>query len=402
MADRVVLHSDLNAFFASVETVLNPALRNVPMAVCGEPERRHGIILAKNELAKRQGVATAETIYQAQKKCPNLVLVRPHHDLYVRYSREINAIYREYTDLVEPFGIDESWLDVTGSQKLFGSGENIANILRKRIRRETGLTVSVGVSFNKTIAKLGSDLKKPDAVTVIDRAHFREIVWPLPVGTLLYVGKSAMQVFRDLRITTIGALAASSPELLSHKLGKLGTQLYAYANGEDDEPVASAYEKREVKSVGNGMTFSHDLYGMEEILVGLDAVCDLAAARMRAKGVKCTGVQLAIKDENFVTNQRQKQLELPTNLARGLREAAATLLRDTWNPRLGIRSLTVTGIGLVPEEAAVQIGFFDDPAENARADRRERAVDDIRKKFGKGAIQSGGVLASDIGIDKDG
>lgn len=402
MADRVVLHSDLNAFFASVETVLNPALRNVPMAVCGEPEKRHGIILAKNELAKRQGIVTAETIYQAQKKCPNLVLVRPHHDLYVRYSREINAIYREYTDLVEPFGIDESWLDVTGSQKLFGSGENIANLLRERIRRETGLTVSVGVSFNKTIAKLGSDLKKPDAVTVIDRAHFREIVWPLPVDTLLYVGKSAMQVFRDLRINTIGALAHSSPELLSHKLGKLGTQLYAYANGEDDEPVASAYAKREVKSVGNGMTFSHDLYGMEEILVGLDAVCDLAAARMRAKSVKCTGVQLAIKDENFVTNQRQKQLELPTNLARGLREAAATLLRDTWNPRLGIRSLTVTGIGLVPEGAAVQIGFFDNPAENARADRRERAVDDIRKKFGKGAIRSGGVLASDIGIDKDG
>ena len=402
MADRVVLHSDLNAFFASVETVLNPALRNVPMAVCGEPEKRHGIILAKNELAKRQGIVTAETIYQAQKKCPNLVLVRPHHDLYVRYSREINAIYREYTDLVEPFGIDESWLDVTGSQKLFGSGENIANLLRERIRRETGLTVSVGVSFNKTIAKLGSDLKKPDAVTVIDRAHFREIVWPLPVDTLLYVGKSAMQVFRDLRINTIGALAHSSPELLSHKLGKLGTQLYAYANGEDDEPVASAYAKREVKSVGNGMTFSHDLYGREEILVGLDAVCDLAAARMRAKGVKCTGVQLAIKDENFVTNQRQKQLELPTNLARGLREAAATLLHDTWNPRLGIRSLTVTGIGLVPEGAAVQIGFFDNPAENARADRRERAVDDIRKKFGKGAIQSGGVLASDIGIDKDG
>ena len=400
MADRVVLHSDLNAFFASVETVLNPALRNVPMAVCGEPEKRHGIILAKNELAKRQGIVTAETIYQAQKKCPNLVLVRPHHDLYVRYSREINAIYREYTDLVEPFGIDESWLDVTGSQKLFGSGENIANLLRERIRRETGLTVSVGVSFNKTIAKLGSDLKKPDAVTVIDRAHFREIVWPLPVDTLLYVGKSAMQVFRDLRINTIGALAHSSPELLSHKLGKLGTQLYAYANGEDDEPVASAYAKREVKSVGNGMTFSHDLYGMEEILVGLDAVCDLAAARMRAKGVKCTGVQLAIKDENFVTNQRQKQLELPTNLARRLREAAAALLRDTWNPRLGIRSLT--GIGLVPEGAAVQIGFFDNPAENARADRRERAVDGIRKKFGKGAIQSGGVLASDIGIDKDG
>ena len=401
MADRVVLHSDLNAFFASVETVLNPALAHVPMAVCGDPERRHGIILAKNELAKRRGIVTAETIYQAQKKCPNLVLVRPHHDLYVRYSREINAIYREYTDLVEPFGIDESWLDVTGSQKLFGDGKTIADALRARIRRETGLTVSVGVSFNKTIAKLGSDLKKPDAVTVIDRAHFREIVWPLPVESLLYVGKSAMQVFRDLRIHTVGALAQSSPELLKNKLGKLGIELHAYANGEDNEPVKSAYAKHEVKSVGNGMTFSRDLYGMEEILVGLDAVCDLAAARMREAGVKCTGVQLAIKDENFVTVGRQKQLALPTNLAREMREAAAALLRETWNPRLGIRALTVTGIGLVPEGAAVQIGFFDNPEADTRADRRERAVDSIRKKFGKGAIQSGGILASDIGIDKE-
>lgn len=398
-ADRVILHSDLNAFFASVETVLNPKLATVPMAVCGEPEKRHGIILAKNELAKASGVVTAETIYAAKQKCPSLVLVRPHHDLYARYSQEVNAIYREYTDLVEPFGIDESWLDVSGSQKLFGSGETIANTLRERIRRETGLTVSVGVSFNKTIAKLGSDLKKPDAVTVIDRAHFREIVWPLPVGALLYVGKSALRVFGEMRIRTVGELAQSSPDFLTYKLGKLGAQLHAYANGQDDEPVRSAYDRREVKSVGNGMTFSHDLYGMDEISVGLDAICDLAAARMRAKGVKCTGVQLAIKDENFVTSQRQKQLIVPTNLARDLREASASLLASSWNPRLGIRSLTVTGIGLVPEDAAQQIGFFDDAAADARADKRERAVDAIRKKFGRGAITSGGVLGSDIGID---
>lgn len=398
-ADRVILHSDLNAFFASVETVLNPKLATVPMAVCGEPEKRHGIILAKNELAKASGVVTAETIYAAKQKCPSLVLVRPHHDLYARYSQEVNAIYREYTDLVEPFGIDESWLDVSGSQKLFGSGETIANTLRERIRRETGLTVSVGVSFNKTIAKLGSDLKKPDAVTVIDRAHFREIVWPLPVGALLYVGKSALRVFGEMRIRTVGELAQSSPDFLTYKLGKLGAQLHAYANGQDDEPVRSAYDRREVKSVGNGMTFSHDLYGMDEISVGLAAICDLVAARMRAKGVKCTGVQLAIKDENFVTSQRQKQLAVPTNLARDLREASASLLASSWNPRLGIRSLTVTGIGLVPEDAAQQIGFFDDAAADARADKRERAVDAIREKFGRGAITSGGVLGSDIGID---
>ena len=399
--DRVILHSDLNAFFASVETVLNPALADFPMAVCGDPEGRHGIILAKNEKAKQFGVSTAETIWAAKQKCPNLVLVPPHHDLYERYSREVNAIYREYTDLVEPFGIDESWLDVSGSEKLFGSGVQIAETLRERIKRETGLTVSVGVSFNKTFAKLGSDLKKPDAVSVIDRAHFKEIVWKLPVGDLLYVGRSAGKTLADMRIKTIGDLAHASPDFLAYKLGKLGKMLYAYANGEDDEPVRSIYDKRQVKSVGNGMTFSRDLYGMDELLCGLDAVCDLAAARMRAKHVKCTTVQLSIKDANFVTTQRQAPIAAPTQLARELREAAAVLLRTQWNPRLGIRALTVTGIGLVPEDTAAQIGFFDDIATDEKIEKRERAMDDIRKKFGHGSIKSAGTLVSDIGMDTD-
>ncbi len=393
--DRTILHSDLNSFFASVETVLNPSLADFPMAVCGDPDKRHGIILAKNEKAKKFGVTTAETIWAAKQKCPALVLVPPHHDLYERYSREVNAIYREYTDLVEPFGIDESWLDVSGSEKLFGDGLQIAEALRARIKRETGLTVSVGVSFNKTFAKLGSDLKKPDAVSVIDRAHFQEIVWRLPVQDLLYVGRSAVKTLADMRIRTIGDLAHASPDFLEYKLGKLGKMLYAYANGEDDDPVRSVYDKRQVKSVGNGMTFSHDLYGMDELLCGLDAVCDLAAARMRAKHVKCTTVQLSIKDANFVTTQRQAPLAVPTQLARELRDAAAALLRTQWNPRLGIRALTVTGTGLVPEDTAEQIGFFDDTTVDLKNEKRERAMDDIRKKYGRGSIQSAGTLGMD-------
>lgn len=399
--DRVILHSDLNGFFASVETVLNPALAEVPMAVCGDPDKRHGIILAKNEKAKKFGVVTAETIWAAKQKCPLLVLVPPHHDLYERYSREVNAIYREYTDLVEPFGIDESWLDVSGSEKLFGDGKTIAETIRDRVKRETGLTVSVGVSFNKTFAKLGSDLKKPDAVSVIDRAHFQEIVWKLPVKDLLYVGRSAGKTLADMRIKTIGDLAHASPDFLEYKLGKLGRMLHAYANGEDDDPVRSVYDKRQVKSVGNGMTFSRDLYGMDELLCGLDAVCDLAAARMRAKHVKCTTVQLSIKDANFVTVQRQVPLAVPTQLARELRDAAAAILHTTWNPRLGIRALTVTGTGLVPEDTAAQIGFFDDATADEKNEKRERALDDIRKKFGRGSIKSAGMLASDIGIDPE-
>lgn len=399
--DRTILHSDLNGFFASVETVLNPSLAEYPMAVCGDPDKRHGIILAKNEKAKKFGVVTAETIWAARQKCPSLVLVPPHHDLYEKFSREVNEIYREYTDLVEPFGIDESWLDVSGSEKLFGDGVTIAETLRERIKRETGLTVSVGVSFNKTFAKLGSDLKKPDAVSVIDRAHFKETVWRLPVNDLLYVGRSATKTLADMRIKTIGELANASPDFLEYKLGKLGRTLYAYANGEDDEPVRSVYDKRQVKSVGNGMTFSRDLYGMDELICGLEAVCDLAAARMRAKHVKCTTVQLSIKDANFVTVQRQAPLAAPTQLARELREAAAAILRTQWNPRLGIRALTVTGIGLIPEDTAEQIGFFDDAKADEKSEKRERVMDDIRKKFGRGSIKSAGTLANGFDVREE-
>ena len=399
--DRVILHSDLNAFFASVETVLNPRLADFPMAVCGDPDKRHGIILAKNEKAKKYGVATAETIWAAKQKCPDLVLVPPHHDLYEKYSREINSIYSEYTDLVEPFGIDESWLDVSGSGKLFGDGKTIADTIRERIKRETGLTVSVGVSFNKCFAKLGSDLKKPDAVSVIDREHFKEIVWPLPVKDLLFVGRSAAKVLDDMRIKTIGQLAGASPDFLNYKLGKLGVTLHAYANGNDNDPVKSIYDSHTVKSVGNGMTFSHDLYGMDELLAGLDAICDQAAARMRAKHVKCTTVQLSIKDENFVTVQRQAPLKAPTQLARELRDAAAEILRNNWNPRLGIRALTVTGTGLVDEDAATQIGFFDDVATDEKAEKRERTMDAIREKFGRFSIKSAGTLGDIENSSKD-
>ena len=212
--DRVILHSDLNAFFASVETVLRPALADVPMAVCGDPDKRHGIILAKNEKAKKFGVATAETIWAAKQKCPDLVLVPPHHDLYERYSREVNAIYREYTDLVEPFGIDESWLDVSGSEKLFGDGVTIAHTLRERIKRETGLTVSVGVSFNKTFAKLGSDYKKPDAVTVFSRENYKDLVWPLPASELIYVRRATKKKLAERYIFTIGDIANAEPALV--------------------------------------------------------------------------------------------------------------------------------------------------------------------------------------------
>ncbi len=398
--DRVILHCDCNSFFASVETVLNPELCAGPMAVCGDPNSRHGIILAKNEQAKRFGVKTAETIWQAQRKCPGLTLVRPHHDEYINYSRLVNDIYRRYTDQVEPFGIDESWLDVTGSQQLFGSGCEIADRLRREVRQETGLTVSVGVSFNKIFAKLGSDYKKPDATTVIDRENWQQMLWPLPVSSLLYVGASVQKTLSEMYIQTIGQLAAADLAQLTARLGKLGGQIYDYANGLEDSPVRWSDMPREIKSVGNGMTFRRDLTDIKDIRVGIAALCDEVAARLRRYGLCCRTVQLQMKDTYMRTVSRQCPLQNPTALAGELAEAAMMLVANGWNGQTPIRMLTVTGVNLVEAaEAAEQLSFFGAPPETReRRKRLETAIDSVREKFGRGSISTGAVMASDIGL----
>lgn len=401
--DRVILHCDCNSFFASVETVLNPELCVGPMAVCGDPNSRHGIILAKNEQAKRFGVKTAETIWQAQRKCPGLTLVRPHHDEYIKYSQLVNDIYRRYTDQVEPFGIDESWLDITGSQQLFGSGREIADRLRREVRQETGLTISVGVSFNKIFAKLGSDYKKPDATTVIDRASWQRMIWPLPVSSLLYVGASVQKTLSDMYIQTIGQLAAADPAQLTARLGKLGGQIFDYANGLDDSPVRRSDTPREIKSVGNGMTFRHDLTDTRDIRVGVAALCDEVAARMRRYGLCCRTVQLQIKDTYMRTISRQCPLQNPTALSGELAEAAMRLVEGCWNGQTPIRTLTVTGANLVEAaEAAEQLSFFGAPPEaRERRKRLETAIDSVRERFGRGSISTGAIMASDIGLAHD-
>lgn len=402
--DRVILHCDCNSFFASVETVLNPALCAGPMAVCGDPAARHGIILAKNEAAKAFGVQTAETIWQAKRKCPDLTLVPPHHEEYRRFSARVNEIYARYTDLVEPFGIDESWLDVTGSQQLFGTGREMADMLRRQVREETGLTISVGVSFNKIFAKLGSDYKKPDATTVIDRENWQRMLFPLPVQSLLYVGKAARRELQGMYVETIGQLAACSPQRLQARLGKLGLQLHEYANGLDDSPVRHAGQPREIKSVGNGITFRHDLTTEQEARIGLAALCDEVAGRLRRYGLCCCTLQLQVKDPALRTISRQRPLANPTALAGELCEAAVQLLRDCWPvERQPIRMLTVTGLQLVDaHEAAEQLSFFGTPPERrARMQRLETAIDTVRGKYGHTALRSGAVLYNDIGVEDE-
>ena len=388
--DRTILHCDCNSFYASVETLLDPTLADGPSAVCGDPESRHGIILAKNEKAKAFGVQTAETIWQAKRKCPDLRLVAPHRSEYVKYSRRCNELYLQYTDLVDPFGIDESFLDVTGSMHLFGTGEQIADELRRRMREEVGLTISVGVSFNRAFAKLGSDYKKPDGTTVFSRENYRDKVWPMPVNTLLYVGKRAADRLSRLGVHTIGELAACDPAFVHGIFGKMGDTLLRYARGEDDEPVRSFYEEREVKSVGNSMTFAHNLLGEDECRMGLTALCDNVGRRLRSRGMVCQTVQLGIRDPEFRNRSRQVTLERPTNSTRALIETSMALLHAHWQMDKPVRLLSVTAANLLPEnQSCEQLSLFDAADAMQRRDRQhklDQTVDELRRRFGNQSV----------------
>lgn len=401
--DRVIYHIDCNSFFASVEELFHPEYKKVPMAVCGNPEARRGIILAKNELAKSCGVKTAETIWQARRKCPNLVLCPPRHELYRLYCEKLNAIYEQYTSQVERFGIDESYLDVTGSLHLFGGDPvALAHEIRQRVTRETGLTVSVGVSWCKVFAKLGSDLKKPDAVSVISRDNYKQIVWPMPVGSLLFVGRQTEQhLMMQLGIRTIGELACTSSELLRRRFGKLGDQLYCYANGLDDSPVLEAGQEEEIQSVGHGITFSRDLVSRDDIRTSVAALSDKVASRLRRYGFKASAVQVSIKDPSLKVINRQKPLPLPSYLAADIARAAMELISTSWKIGNPIRMLSVTAIKLVPESrTAEQLSLFGDGKDREKEERLEKALDGIRDKFGKGSIVPGSVLGNDLGIDE--
>lgn len=391
--DRVILHCDLNCFYASVELLSHPDLRDIPTAVCGDPASRHGIILAKNEPAKRCGVQTAETIWQARKKCPGLVLLPSHHALYREYSKRVNAIYEQYTDLVEPFGIDESWLDVTGSLHLFGGDARaLADALRERMKQELGLTLSVGVSFNKVFAKLGSDYKKPDATTVISRENWQEIVWPLPVGDLLYVGAAARRLLHQYGVDTIGQLAACRPEMLETLMGKMGVQLYEYANGLDHDAVRSRYEAEPVKSVGNGTTFPQNLTTRIQVQSGIAMLADSVATRLRRCGLYAGGIQVTVRDPEFHDRSRQKQLTAPTRLIRELTAEAMALTETLWHPPAPVRALTVTAIHLVDEaDAYEQVDLFGAVSgpKKEKQERLEAAMDRIRGKYGADAITFG-------------
>ncbi len=396
MNDRVILHCDLNAFFASVECLDKPHLKNVPMAVAGNIEDRHGIILAKNELAKKYNIKTAETIWQAKLKCPNLVTVPPHHEKYLKYSKIINEIYKNYTDLVEPFSIDECWLDVTGSRMLFGSGVEIAQKISNEVKQKTGLTLSIGVSFNKVFAKIGSDYKKPDAITVITRENYKDIVFPLSASNMLFVGRSTLKQFEKVGIKTIGDIANSSKESLITLLGKMGETLWIYANGLDDSKVESTRQKE--KSVGNGHTFRRNLMGEKDIKQALTMLCDTVSTRLRKKDLKCKTICITIKTPELKSISRRQKMPYFSNTERDLFETSYEIMCQNWDFKNAIRMLTVTATDFEGDDNySPQFNMFDDEKKvNKKFESFDKSMDIIRKKFGDKAIGFASGLNSDI------
>lgn len=383
---RSILHVDMNNFYASVECLYRPEIRHLPVAVAGDPLNRHGIILAKNMIAKRLGIKTGEAIWEAKQKAPKLVTVPPDFAKYLKFSRLARDILYDYTDQIEAFGLDENWADVTGSLSIFGSAHDIAELIRKRVKDELGITVSIGVSFNKIFAKLGSDYKKPDAITDIMPDNFKSLVWPLPASDLLYVGKATSRKLTSIGITTIGGIAKCPKDVLCRKLGKWGEVLWLFANGLDTAPVRLLGQEAAVKSVGNGITCPRDLTADEDVQLVFTVLAESVAARLRDYNLKCTGVEIQIRDKNLYYMTRQQKISRPTFLSSDIITAAMQLFSANYRWFYPVRAIALRGINLVTADTLVELSLFEDESRNLAAENLARTIDGLRKRFGHDSI----------------
>lgn len=387
---RKILHIDINGFYASVECLLDESLFGKPVAVSGSVTDRHGVILAKNQQAKELGIKTGMTVFQAKKLVPDLIIRETHHSEYMKYSKLVKAIFYEYTDYVESFGIDEAWLDVTNSRKFGGDAVKLANEIRERVKDEIGVTVSIGVSFNKVFAKLGSDLKKPDAVSVIPYDRFKEILYPMPVESLLYVGRATKTKLNKLNIHTIGDLAAADENLLISHLGKWGSVLYSYAIGEDHSEVKKYLEKDEYKSIGNSLTFYRDLDNNLDVETLLILLSESVCSRMRDYGYKyARTVSIVITNNLLASTVRMKKLTKPTNVSSEVAAAAMELFRANFDWKTKVRMLGVTISDFTTKE---QLSFDIDVKKEQKKENLEATVENLRKRFGRSAINRAVVL----------
>ena len=386
---RTILHCDMNNCYASIELLHHPELRGRPLAVGGDPEARHGIVLAKDQLAKKAGVKTGMALWQARQACPGIIFVPPHMDLYLRFSRLAHEIYSDYTDQQEAFGVDESWLDVTGSASCKGDGELIANKISERIKYELGITVSIGVSWNKIFAKFGSDYKKPDAITVIKKSNFKDIVWPKPVEDLLYVGNATKKKLNGYGISTIGQLAQIDPELLHRWLGKMGYVLSAFANGNDQTPVCKENYAAPIKSIGNSTTTPRDLVNEDDVRIIAYVLSESVAARLRENNFKCRTVEISVRDNELYSFTRQMRLNQPTDLTSEIAKTAMCLFHQNYGWQKPIRSIGVRACDLIDASSSVQLDLFMDEMRRERLHKLDLAVDSIRGRFGFDSIQRG-------------
>ena len=392
--DRVILHSDFNSFYASVELLHRPELRGHPMAVGGDPEARHGIVLAKDQLAKKAGVQTGMALWEARQKCPEITFVPPNMRLYMKFSKLAREIYGQYSDQIESFGLDENWIDVTGSTKAFGSGLEIAKKISSQIKYELGITVSIGVSWNKIFAKLGSDYKKPDAITVISKENYRDIAWKLPVGDLLYVGSATKRKLHKMGILTIGQIARTEPIYLQSALGKMGLILHMFANGFDQTSVATEDYHIPIKSIGNSTTTPRDLTCDEDVKITIYVLAESVAARLRENNFKCNVVEISVRDKNLVSFTRQKKLKICTDITSEIAEVAYDLFIKNYNfeRQNPIRSVGVKGSSLVPSITCEQTSLFTDPLKREKMRQLDKAIDTLRGRFGNFSVQRGMML----------
>lgn len=386
---RTILHSDMNNCYASIELLHRPELRGRPLAVGGDPEARHGIVLAKDLIAKKAGVKTGMALWQAREVCPDVVFVPPRMDLYLRFSRRIRDIYAEYTDKQEAFGIDESWLDVTESVTSSKDGYLIAEEIRRRAKEELGVTVSVGVSWNKIFAKFGSDYKKPDAVTVIDKDNYKDIVWTSPVGDILYVGRSNARRLNDIGIMTIGQLASADRNYLKESMGKMGLILSAFARGEDQTPVSAEGYSAPIKSIGNSTTTPRDLKTNEDVKIVTYLLAESVSARLRENNFKCRVVEISVRDNNLYTFTRQMRTESPTNITSEIASYAMKLFIGSYDWSKPIRSVGVRGVDLVDASIPIQLNMFLNQEERDKQHKIDLAIDNLRGRFGFYSVQRG-------------
>lgn len=380
--NRTILHSDCNCFYASVECALNPALRGKAIAVSGNPEQRHGIILAKSEEAKKFGVKTGEPIWQAKQKCPQLITLPPNFSKYIEYSRKAKEIYYDYTDMVESFGLDEAWLDVTGSRKLFGNGFEIAEKISNRIKKELNITVSIGVSYNKIFAKIGSDYKKPDAITIISKENFKTLVWNLPAEDLLYVGHATRKKMNNMGIFTIGQIANTPVNILKSNLGKWGEILHRFANGNDTSTVSLYNQRSPVKSIGNSTTTPRNLQNLNDVKIVMGVLADSVSRRMREQGLSCGVVSISVRDNSLYSFTRQKKLTTYTDITGEILNTAIELFIHNYSWHSPIRSLGLNLSDLHCKASGTQLSLFDDNTKRLRKEKLDKTTDALKNKFG--------------------